>query len=79
MPNIVTDEHKVCSNELKNILSVYKDAEDLINIGAYVKGSSRSIDRAIEKIDQINAFLRQDVEEKVEMEEVLNTMQNIVS
>lgn len=79
MPNIVTEEHKNSSNELKNILSVYKDAEDLINIGAYVKGSSRSIDRAIEKIDRINAFLRQDVKEKVEMEEILDTMQNIVS
>lgn len=79
MPNIVDDNHKSCSNELKNILSVYKDAEDLINIGAYVKGSSRTIDRAIEKIDQINAFLKQDVKEKVEIEEVLDIMQNIVS
>jgi flagellum-specific ATP synthase len=79
MPNIVTDEHKYLSNEIKNILSVYKDAEDLINIGAYVKGSSSSIDKAIEKIDRINAFLRQEVKEKVEIEEVLSTMQNIVS
>lgn len=79
MPNIVSDEHKNLSNEIKNILSVYKDAEDLINIGAYVRGSSRAIDNAIDKIDRINAFLRQDIKEKVEMEDVLSIMQNIVS
>ncbi len=79
MPNIVDDKHKEWSNEIKNIMSVYKDAEDLINIGAYVKGSSGKIDRAIEKIEAINSFLRQRVEEKVEMQEVLNSMRNIVS
>jgi len=79
MPNIVSDEHKEWSNEIKNIMSVYKDAEDLINIGAYVKGSSSKIDRAIDRIDAINSFLRQSVEEKVEIQEVLNTMRNIVS
>lgn len=79
MPNIVDDMHKEWSNEIKNIMSVYKDAEDLINIGAYVKGSSSKIDRAIDKIDAINKFLRQSVEEKVEIQEVLNSMRNIVS
>lgn len=78
MPNIVDDEHKNISNEIRNILSVYKDSEDLINIGAYVKGSSRKIDRAIDKIDAINSFLQQRVEEKVEMEEIINTMKKIV-
>lgn len=79
MPNIIDDEHKNLSNEIRNILSVYKDSEDLINIGAYVKGSSKKIDRAIDKIDGINSFLRQRVEEKVEMEEILKTMKKIVS
>lgn len=79
MPSIIDDEHKSCANEIKSILSVYKDAEDIINIGAYVRGSSKSIDRSIDKIDSINSFLKQDVKEKVEMEEVLNIMKNIVS
>lgn len=79
MPNIVDDEHKRYANEIKSILSVYKDAEDLINIGAYVKGSNKSIDRAISKIDAINGFLMQDVKEKVEMDEVIKTMRSIVS
>ena len=71
MPNIVDDEHKDNANEFKNIMSVYRDAEDLINIGAYVKGSSKSIDRSIEKIDAIERFLKQSVDEKTEFEEVL--------
>jgi flagellum-specific ATP synthase len=79
MPNIVDDEHKNLSNEIRNILSVYKDSEDLINIGAYVKGSSKKIDRAIDRIDAINSFLQQRIEEKVEMEEILKTMKKIVS
>lgn len=79
MPNIVDDEHKNNANEFKNIMSVYKDAEDLINIGAYVKGSSSKIDRSLEKIESIESFLKQSVDEKVEMEEVLSTMKNIVS
>jgi len=79
MPNIVDDEHKNNANEFKNIMSVYKDAEDMINIGAYVKGSSSSIDRSIEKIEAIERFLRQGIEEKAEMDEVLNEMRIIVS
>jgi len=79
MPNIVDDEHKENANEFKNIMSVYKDAEDLINIGAYVKGSSSSIDRSIEKIGAIERFLKQGVDEKTEMEEILNEMRIIVS
>ena len=72
-------KHKNNANEFKNIMSVYRDAEDLINIGAYVKGSSKSIDRSIEKIDSIERFLKQSVDEKTEFEEVLSEMKNIVS
>jgi flagellum-specific ATP synthase len=79
MPNIISEEHKSVANELRNILSVYRDAEDLINIGAYVKGSNKNIDRAIEKIDAINNFLKQDVREKLGMDEVLNIMNGIVA
>ncbi len=78
MPNIISDAHKQYANEMKNILSVYRDAEDMINIGAYVKGSSKSIDRAMERIEQINQFLKQDVHEKIGMEQALNIMKNLV-
>jgi len=70
MPNIVDSEHKDMSNKIKNIMAVYKDAEDLINIGAYVKGSNPSIDDSIVKIDSINNFLKQGTHEKCEFEDV---------
>lgn len=46
---------------MRSLMAVYKDAEDLIHIGAYVKGSSAKIDEAIQKIDSINDFLCQDI------------------
>ncbi len=49
--------------KLVKVLSTYKRAEDLINIGAYTKGSNPDIDYAIEKIEQVKEFLRQDVDE----------------
>jgi len=78
MPNIIDDDHKIYANELKSIMSIYKESEDLINIGAYVKGSSSNIDRSIDKIDAINSFLSQEVGEKAEFQEVLKLMKNIV-
>jgi flagellum-specific ATP synthase len=65
MIDVVDEEHRKKAGELLNIMSVYRKAEDMINIGAYVKGSNREIDRAIEMIDRINAFLRQDIEAKI--------------
>ncbi len=59
MPNIVDEQHKMMSNQLKNLLAVYKEAEDLINIGAYIKGSNKEIDQAVAMIDKINSFLKQ--------------------
>jgi len=50
-------------------LATYKRVEDMINIGAYVRGSNQDIDRALELIGPINEFLRQPVEEKQTLEE----------
>jgi len=46
-------------SEARDLLSVYKQNEDLINVGAYVKKSNPKIDRAIEKFDRIDLFLKQ--------------------
>ncbi len=79
MPNIIEEKQKQLTNEIKSIMSVYKDAEDLINIGAYVKGSNTNIDRAIDKIDKINSFLKQGTHEKYEISDILQIMNNIIS
>jgi len=66
MTNLVNDEHKQAAGKLREVLARYAEAEDLINIGAYVKGSNSKIDYAISKIDQVNNFLKQGTFEKNE-------------
>jgi flagellum-specific ATP synthase len=66
MPDVTTSEHRIFSTKLLDILATYTDSEDLINIGAYVKGSNPKIDNAIEMIDPIRKFLRQKVDEKTD-------------
>ncbi|ADZ84163.1 flagellar protein export ATPase FliI [Cellulosilyticum lentocellum] len=79
MSNIVSDQHKTYAREIKKHMAVYKEAEDLINVGAYNKGSSEEIDAAIDKMKFINEFLCQSVGEKVEFENTLHHMQEIIS
>ncbi|MBN1615145.1 MAG: flagellar protein export ATPase FliI [Deltaproteobacteria bacterium] len=79
MIDIVDDDHRTTANRLLNILATYKKAEDLINIGAYVKGSNPEIDYAIEMIEKVNAFLRQDIGEKVDFEETRAMMSAVFS
>lgn len=77
MSQIATREHKQAAGKLKNVMATYNEAEDLINIGAYKKGSNAGIDYAIEKIDAVNQFLMQDVEEKVALEETIEDLRKL--
>ena len=77
MTNLVSDEHKEAAAKLREVLARYSEAEDLINIGAYVKGSNPKIDDAIAKIDQVNDFLKQGTFEQVEFEEMLDQLMGI--
>lgn len=78
MSDIVSKEHKKQANEIKKSMAVYADAEDLINIGAYAKGSNKDIDLAIEKNAAIKSFLIQGTEEKFAFDETLGIMNEIV-
>lgn len=74
MSSIVDKPQKGAAGKLRNVLATYNEAEDLINIGAYKKGSNKEIDNAIEKIDSVNRFLCQDVDEKVSYEDTVAGM-----
>jgi len=74
MTNLAGDEQKQAAGKLREVLARYAEAEDLINIGAYVKGSNPKIDYAMSKIDQVNAFLRQGTFEKISYEETVQKM-----
>ena len=77
MSAIATSEHKELAGKLKNVLATYHEAEDLINIGAYKKGSNREIDYAIQKIDAVNAYLMQKTDEKFDFNEEIDLLRNL--
>lgn len=75
MSQIADKDHKKAAGKLRSVLATYNEAEDLINIGAYKSGSNPSIDYAISKIDEVNEFLCQETEEKVDFEDSSRRMQ----
>ncbi|OGC05139.1 flagellar protein export ATPase FliI [candidate division WOR-1 bacterium RIFOXYA12_FULL_43_27] len=77
MTSLVTDEHKEAAAKLREVLARYVEAEDLINIGAYVKGSNPKIDYALSKIDQVNELLKQGTFEKIEFDDTVSQLTGI--
>jgi ATP synthase in type III secretion protein N len=69
MSDIVDDDHKAAAQKMREVIANYEKERDLILIGAYEEGSDPRVDYAIEKIEEVNQFLKQDVEEKVGFEE----------
>jgi len=74
MPAVVSDEHRVAAQKLKEIYATYIDAEDLINIGAFAPGSNRRIDGAISLIERINEFLVQPVRQRTTFDETVKRL-----
>ncbi len=77
MSQIASREHKQAAGKLKNVVATYNEAEDLINIGAYKNGSNPSIDYAISKIEAVNQFLCQDVDEKFSFEDSVGMLERL--
>lgn len=77
MSQIVDREHKKLAGKLKSVLATYNEAEDLINIGAYKSGSNPAIDMAIQKIDAVNGFLCQEVDEKFDYAQTCELLQQL--
>ncbi|WML56298.1 flagellar protein export ATPase FliI [Neobacillus sp. PS2-9] len=69
MTEITSDEHQHAARNFKNLLASYNQAEDLINIGAYKKGSNREIDLAMRLKPQMDHFLRQGIYETSNLED----------
>ncbi len=79
MSMIASGAHKSAAGKLKNIMATYNEAEDLINIGAYKRGSNPNIDRAISKIDEVNEYLLQATDEKISFEETVEQLEQMFS
>ncbi|MCZ7584249.1 MAG: FliI/YscN family ATPase [Deltaproteobacteria bacterium] len=65
MPDIVAPDHRALAGHVRETLAAYAEAEDLVNIGAYVAGSNPRIDQALAVIDDVTGLLRQKVDERV--------------
>ena len=78
MTSVTSREHRQAATRLLDTLATYKEAEDLINIGAYVKGSNPKVDYSIKKINAIHEFLRQDIEEKSDLENSIQELINLI-
>ncbi len=77
MPYLVPLEHREHAGRVTELLAAYRDNEDLINIGAYVKGSNPGVDRAIAYRERIEQFLRQDLSQSVSWEESMQAFASL--
>ena len=78
MVEIVSAGHKDLASKLRDILSVYEKNADLVAIGAYKPGTNKRLDYALSKIDDINAFLTQGIDEAFSYEETVARMEEIL-
>ncbi|MFC1669054.1 flagellar protein export ATPase FliI [Spirochaetota bacterium] len=74
MKDVVSKEHQDAANMMRELIASYREAEDLINLGAYAKGSNPVVDRAMDMMDEINAFLRQGILEQDGFESIQNQL-----
>lgn len=78
MVDLSDSEQRTTAAAARDILAAYRGARDLINIGAYVRGSDARIDRALQKIEAINSFLKQDIHEQDNLAEARKKLAAII-
>ncbi|MGD9809554.1 MAG: flagellar protein export ATPase FliI [Deferribacterales bacterium] len=79
MKEIVDKKQYANAGRMRDLLASYNEAEDLINIGAYVKGSNPKIDESIAKIDKLNGFLRQGIDDSIQFNESTVLLDGIIN
>ncbi|MFC1617525.1 flagellar protein export ATPase FliI [Candidatus Margulisiibacteriota bacterium] len=75
--NINAKDHQAAAAKLREVMAKYTEAEDLINIGAYVEGSNPKIDYAVSKIDIVNSFLKQATHENIAFEDTVEQLKEM--
>lgn len=79
MTQITASPHRAAAGQLREMLAVYENAKDLINIGAYAAGSNPRIDRSLHMLDDTRRFLRQDANTFTPYEETIAQLQEITA
>ncbi len=77
MSSIVTPEHLESARKLREVVAAYEKERDLIMIGAYESGSDPRVDYAIEKIEEVNSFLKQAIDDRIDFDEAVSQLQGI--
>ena len=78
MSEIASPEQKACASKIRKIMALYQDNADLISIGAYKSGTNPDLDDAIRRMPSINEFLQQPVDEKVDFQDTVTQMSEIL-
>lgn len=79
MPDVVVGEHFELAMRARELMAIYKDVEDLVNIGAYKRGTNPRIDEALDKYEKIVALIKQGMNEHFEFEDTINMLREAVS
>ncbi len=79
MNDIVSPSHLEGAGRVRSILSTYKSVEDLIAIGAYVKGSNPKVDHAVNRLSAIQSFLKQGRDEEASWDNTLQSLKTFLN
>jgi flagellum-specific ATP synthase len=79
MPMVCSSQHLQAAQKMRAAWSTYQSAEDLINIGAYARGSNSRIDKAVELVEPIRQFLMQPTGQRSSFEQTVQEMSNITT
>lgn len=77
MDDIVSEEHRDASRKMREVIANYEKERDLILIGAYEEGSDPKVDYAIEKIEEVNHYLKQQIDEHVEFDDSVRGLKEV--
>ena len=77
MPEITDETHRKAAGWLREVLATHKNAQDLINIGAYQRGSNPQIDLAMELIDPVRQYLQQGTEDHIPFEQAIQGLVDV--
>lgn len=79
MDDIITSEHQEAAQQLREVLATYEESKDLVSIGAYEEGTNPKLDYALSKLEEINNFLQQSINEKTEYQTTIQQLESIFS
>ncbi len=79
MPDVTTDEHRALATLAREVLATFRDAEDLISVGAYQEGSDPAIDRARRLAPALESFLSQAGDDVTSLPETVEGLRRILA